>query len=117
MLFRSTSDPASTAYLEQYAHGSMSSGMISLDTWRQQLMPMLFERARARLPDRPQNADQGPHDPDASLSTLVTLPRTLMRWNRLMRGHLAHVMAFCGRRRVGRSEWPAADCERPFMVN
>jgi hypothetical protein len=48
----------------------MSSGMISLDTWRQQLMPMLFERARARLPDRPQNADQGPHDPDASLSIL-----------------------------------------------
>ena len=65
-----TSDPASTAYLEQYAHGSMSSGMISLDTWRQQLMPMLFERARARLPDRPQNADQGPHDRDASLGTL-----------------------------------------------
>jgi hypothetical protein len=39
------SDPASSAYLEQYAHGGMSSGMISLDTWRQQLMPLLIERA------------------------------------------------------------------------
>jgi hypothetical protein len=49
-------DPATSAYLEQYAHGGLSSGMISLDTWRQQLMPMLLERARARLPGRPQNA-------------------------------------------------------------
>jgi hypothetical protein len=53
-----TNDPASSAYLEQYAHGGMSSGMISLDTWRQQLMPMLLERGRARLPGRPQNANQ-----------------------------------------------------------
>ena len=45
-----TSDPASPVYREQYAHGGMSSGMISLDTWRRQLMPMLCERARARLP-------------------------------------------------------------------
>lgn len=52
------SDPASSAYLEQYAHGGMSSGMISLDSWRQRLMPMLLERARARLPCRPQNADK-----------------------------------------------------------
>ena len=48
-----TSDPASSVYLEQYAHGGMSSGMISLDTWRQRLMPMLFERARGRPPRRP----------------------------------------------------------------
>jgi hypothetical protein len=46
------SDPASSVYREQYAHGGMSSGMISLDTWRQRLMPMLLERARARLPGR-----------------------------------------------------------------
>jgi hypothetical protein len=47
------SDPASSAYREQYAHGGMSSGMISLDTWRQRLMPTLLERARARYPRRP----------------------------------------------------------------
>jgi hypothetical protein len=38
-------DSSSTVYRERYAHGGMSSGMISLDTWRQQLMPMLIERA------------------------------------------------------------------------
>ena len=43
------SDPASWVTREQYAHGGMSSGMISLDTWRQRLMPMLAERARTRL--------------------------------------------------------------------
>jgi hypothetical protein len=43
------SSPASSVYREQYAHGGMSSGMISLDTWRQRLMPMLAERARTRL--------------------------------------------------------------------
>ena len=42
-------EQASSLYLEQYAHGGMSSGMISLDTWRQQLMPMLTERARELL--------------------------------------------------------------------
>jgi hypothetical protein len=47
------SDPASSVYREQYAHGGMSSGMISLETWRQRLMPMLFERARVRPPRRP----------------------------------------------------------------
>lgn len=47
------SDPASSVYLAQYAHGGMSSGMISLDTWRQRLMPMLTERARALLVARP----------------------------------------------------------------
>lgn len=41
-------DPAPSAYQERYAHGGMSSGMISLDTWRQRLMPMLAERARER---------------------------------------------------------------------
>jgi hypothetical protein len=39
------SDPAEHIYCEQYAHGGMSSGMISLDTWRQQLMPTLVQRA------------------------------------------------------------------------
>ena len=56
-----TSDPASSVYRE-YAHGGMSSGMISLDTWRQRLMPMLLERARARLSGRPRKADHG-HTP------------------------------------------------------
>ena len=40
------SDPASSVYREQYAHGGMSSGSISLDAWRQKLMPLLTERAR-----------------------------------------------------------------------
>lgn len=40
-------DPAPSVYQEQYAHGGLSSGMISLDTWRQKLMPLLAERARA----------------------------------------------------------------------
>jgi hypothetical protein len=43
------SDPASAVYREHYAHGGMSSGMISLGTWRDQLMPMLTQRARALL--------------------------------------------------------------------
>jgi len=43
------SDPASLVYLEQYAHGGMSSGMISLDAWRERLMPMLADRANALL--------------------------------------------------------------------
>jgi hypothetical protein len=38
-------DSPPSVYLERYAHGGMSSGMICLDTWRQQLMPMLIERA------------------------------------------------------------------------
>jgi len=42
------SDPATSVYLEQYEHGGMSSGMISLDTWRTRLLPMLTERARTR---------------------------------------------------------------------
>jgi hypothetical protein len=56
-------DPASSVYREQYAHGGMSSGMISLDTWRQQLMPMLAERARTRLPSRPRKADRDHTNP------------------------------------------------------
>ena len=42
------SDPATSVYKEQFAHGGMSSGMISLGTWRQQLLPLLAERARTR---------------------------------------------------------------------
>jgi hypothetical protein len=42
------SDPAEAVHREQYAHGGMSSGMISLDTWRTRLLPMLTERARTR---------------------------------------------------------------------
>jgi hypothetical protein len=40
------SDMASSAYRAQYARGGMSSGMISLDAWREQLIPILVERAR-----------------------------------------------------------------------
>ena len=43
------SDRAASVYREQFAHGGMSSGMISLVTWRQRLMPMLAERAGALL--------------------------------------------------------------------
>jgi len=46
------SETASAAYRAQYGHGGMSSGMISLDTWRQGLMPMLAERARIVLDAR-----------------------------------------------------------------
>jgi len=46
------SDTASSVYRAQYARGGMSSGMISLDTWRQQLMPVLVERARTLLDAR-----------------------------------------------------------------
>jgi hypothetical protein len=43
------SDPADHVYREEYAHGDMSSGMISLDTWRQELMPALVQRANTLL--------------------------------------------------------------------
>jgi hypothetical protein len=46
------SGTASPVYRAQYAHGGMSSGMISLDAWRQRLMPMLAERARTLLDAR-----------------------------------------------------------------
>lgn len=44
---------ASSVYRAQYAQGGMSSGMISLDTWRQELIPILVERARTLLDARP----------------------------------------------------------------
>jgi hypothetical protein len=56
-------DPADSVYREQYAHGGMSSGMISLDTWRQRLMPLLAERATTRLPSRPHETDPDPTVP------------------------------------------------------
>jgi hypothetical protein len=43
--------------LQFAAHGGMSSGMISLEAWRQRLMPVLTERARARQPGWPWTAD------------------------------------------------------------
>jgi hypothetical protein len=46
------SGPASQVYRPQYAHGGMSSGMISLDAWRQWLMPILVERAGKLLDAR-----------------------------------------------------------------
>ncbi|WP_329113013.1 hypothetical protein [Streptomyces sp. NBC_01353] len=42
-------DPASSVYRESYAHGGMSSGMVSLDTWRESLMPLLALRARTLM--------------------------------------------------------------------
>jgi hypothetical protein len=33
-------------YLEQYAHGGMSSGQICLPVWRDRLVPLLTKRAR-----------------------------------------------------------------------
>lgn len=45
------SDAASSVYRAQYAHGGMSSGMLSLDAW-QRLMPILAERARMLLDPR-----------------------------------------------------------------
>jgi hypothetical protein len=44
-----TNARATSVHREQYAHGGMSSGMISLDAWRQELMPLLADRARALL--------------------------------------------------------------------
>ena len=46
------SDTASSVYRAQYARGGMSSGMISLDAWRQQLMPILVARASTLLDTR-----------------------------------------------------------------
>ena len=43
------SNTTSSVYQAQYAHGGMSNGMISLDTWRQRLMPLLAECARTLL--------------------------------------------------------------------
>lgn len=38
--------PEPTVYREQFAHGGMSGGMISIETWRDQLIPLLTDRAR-----------------------------------------------------------------------
>ena len=38
--------PEQTVYREQFAHGGMSGGMISIGTWRDQLIPLLTDRAR-----------------------------------------------------------------------
>ncbi len=42
-------NPAASVFREQYSHGGISSGMVSLDTWRERLLPMLAERARTLL--------------------------------------------------------------------
>jgi hypothetical protein len=38
-----------SVYREEFAHGGMSSGGIHLDTWRNELLPLLVDRARALL--------------------------------------------------------------------
>jgi hypothetical protein len=38
--------PEQTMYREQFAHGGMSGGLISIETWRDQLIPLLTDRAR-----------------------------------------------------------------------
>jgi hypothetical protein len=72
-----SSGPASSVYREQYAHGGLSSRMISLDTWRQRLLPMLFERARARPPGPAPEGRPGSYDPltPASRSSLRSAAR------------------------------------------
>ncbi|MFD3943748.1 hypothetical protein [Streptomyces sp. NPDC058579] len=42
-------DPASSVYRKSFAHGGMSSGMVSLDTWRESLMPLLASRVRTLM--------------------------------------------------------------------
>ena len=42
-------DSAEDVYREEFAHGGMSSGMISLETWRRQLVPTLVQRATTLL--------------------------------------------------------------------
>lgn len=42
-------DSAEHIYREEFAHGGMSSGMISLETWRRQLLPALVQRAATLL--------------------------------------------------------------------
>ena len=44
-----TGETLSSVHREQYAHGGMSSGMISLEAWREDLMPVLLERASQLL--------------------------------------------------------------------
>ena len=38
--------PETSVYRERFAHGGMSGGMISIETWRDQLIPLLTDRAR-----------------------------------------------------------------------
>jgi hypothetical protein len=38
-----------SVYRAEFAHGGPSSGGVHLDTWRGDLMPLLMERARAKL--------------------------------------------------------------------
>jgi hypothetical protein len=42
-------DPSPSVYREEFAHGGLSSGHVSLDTWRAYLMPMLVDRAVSKL--------------------------------------------------------------------
>jgi hypothetical protein len=45
-------EPGDSVRREQYDHGGMSGGYISLITWRDRLMPLLTERAEDRLRSR-----------------------------------------------------------------
>jgi hypothetical protein len=38
-----------SVYRAEFAHGGMSSGHVSVETWRNRLMPMLLDRAQALL--------------------------------------------------------------------
>jgi len=38
-----------SVYREEFAHGGMSSGHVSLEVWRAFLLPLLVDRALARL--------------------------------------------------------------------
>jgi hypothetical protein len=40
---------AASVYRPEFAHGGVSSGQIHLDTWRAELLPLLIDRARAKL--------------------------------------------------------------------
>ena len=40
---------APAVFREEFAHGGLSSGQVSLDTWRGYLMPLLVDRAVALL--------------------------------------------------------------------
>lgn len=49
-------DAPDSVYRSEYAHGGMSSGMVSLDAWRQALMPLLEGRARHLISGAPGTA-------------------------------------------------------------
>ena len=42
-------EPEAAVFREQFAHGGLSSGGVHLNTWRSFLMPLLVDRARAKL--------------------------------------------------------------------